>query len=109
MGLVALAVLCTSAAQIVQVFAARHLPPQAGLLQTVRHPLVWLAYLLLGVGLLFWLMALTTVDVSQAYPLFAIGFVITLLFARFGLGDVVPSRSWIGAGLIVLGGVLCNV
>ncbi len=108
MGLVALAVLCTSAAQIVQVYAARQLPVGARLVQTLGHPLVWLSYLLLACSLVFWLVALTELDVSQTYPLFAIGFVLTLLYARFGLGDVVPVRSWAGAVLIVAGGVLCN-
>lgn len=106
--LVALAVLCTSASQIVQALAARRLPTHSGVVQTLSNPLVWLAYALLGLGLLFWLIALTAVDVSQTYPLFALGFVLTMLFARFGLGDVVPFRAWCGATLIVAGGLLCN-
>jgi len=107
-ALVALAVLCTSASQIVQVYAARRLPAAAGLGQALRHPLVWLAYILLGLSLVFWLIALTALDVSQTYPLFAIGFVITMLYARFGFGDAVPMRAWCGALLIVAGGLLCS-
>ena len=108
MWLVAFAVLCTAVSQIVQVYAARQLPAQAGLVRTLTQPLVWLAFALLGVGLVFWLIALTELEVSRTYPLFALGFVSTLLFARFGFGEAVSARSWCGAGLIVLGGLLCN-
>lgn len=107
-GLVALAVLCTSASQVVQALAARRLPEHASLASTLSHPLVWLAYGFLAVGLVFWLVALTELEVSQTYPLFALGFVLTMLFARFGLGESVRPRAWFGACLIVLGGLLCN-
>ncbi len=106
--LVVVAVLCTSAAQIAQVFAARQLPAEAGLLRTLLQPFVLLAYALLALGLVFWLIALTELEVSQTYPLFALGFVLTMLFARFGLGNPVHPRAWCGAALIVSGGLLCN-
>ena len=108
MALVAVAVLCTSASQIIQAIAARRLPARAGLWRTLSHPLVVAAYALLGVGLVFWLIALTELEVSQTYPLFALGFVLTMLFARFGLGDRVRPRAWFGALLIVVGGLLCS-
>lgn len=107
--LVAVAVLCTAASQIVQALAARRLPAEAGMKSMLLEPLVVLAYALLGVGLIFWLIALTQFPVSQTYPLFALGFVITMLFARFGFGESVSTRAWCGAVLIVVGGALCNL
>lgn len=118
--LVALAVLCTATAQFVQALAARRLNRAAADTSSdqtnrgqwtlmFKEPLVFVAYLLLGVGLVFWLIALTELDVSQTYPLFALAFVATMLFARFGLGEAISPRGWAGAALIVAGGVLCNL
>ena len=109
MWLVVAAVVCTATSQIVQAFAARRLVHKPGVMAMLREPLVLLAYALLGVGLLFWLVALTEFDVSRTYPLFALGFVATMLFARFGFGETVTLRSWAGCALIVLGGALCNL
>ena len=75
----------------------------------LKEPLVYAAYGLLGLGLVFWLVALTELEVSHTYPLFALGFVLTMLFARFGLGEAVSRRGWFGALLIVAGGLLCNL
>lgn len=107
MWLVAVAVLCASASQIVQVYAARGLPVGAGLVALLSQPLVLLAYLLLGLSLMCWLVALTQLELSRTYPLFALGYVSTMLFARFGLREVVPVKAWFGAALIVAGGALC--
>jgi len=109
MGLVVVAVVCTATSQIVQALAARRLVNKPGVVAMLCEPLVLLAYVLLGVGLLFWLVALTELEVSRTYPLFALGFVATMLFARFGLGEEVTLRGWIGSALIVLGGALCNL
>lgn len=109
MLLVAVAVLCTASSQVVQALVARRLTEPTSLVGMLREPLVLLAYLLLGVGLVFWLIALTEVEVSRTYPLFAVGFVATMLFARFGLGESIGPRAWAGAALIVVGGAVCNL
>ncbi len=79
------------------------------MLSALKEPRVLLAYALLGIGLLFWLIALTELDISATYPVFAMGFVLTMLVARFGLGETVRGRGWFGAALIVVGSVLCNL
>ena len=109
MALVVLAVACTSLSQIFQALAARRIPAQASLFTTFSHPLVLLAYASLGLGLLCWLIALTELDVSQTYPLFALGFVATMLMARFGFKEPVSGRAWFGALLIAVGGAICNL
>jgi drug/metabolite transporter (DMT)-like permease len=105
---VAIAICATSASQIVQVLAARRLDTQASLIVTLKHPLVLLAYGLLGFGLVAWLLALMRLDISRTYPLFALGFVAVMLVARYGFKEQVGLRAWFGATLIVLGGVLCS-
>lgn len=106
---VALAVLATSASQVVQALAARRLPQELPLLKMLLSPLVLTAYALLGIGLVFWLVGLTQLELSRTYPLFALSFVVVMSFARFGLGEQIGPRAWLGAALIVAGCVLCNL
>lgn len=56
-----------------------------------------------GFSLLIWLMALSRVDVSLAYPMLAIGYVINALAAQHFLGEVVSTQRWLAIGVIVLG------
>lgn len=59
--------------------------------------------LFLGVGLLFWLLVLTKVELSLAYPLLSINYVIILLGARYLFGESIPIRRWIGVTFILIG------
>ncbi len=60
-------------------------------------------FLSIGVGAVFWLAALSRADLSWAYPLLAMGYVITLVMAPMILREQVPSIRWIGTILIVMG------
>ena len=106
---VALAVLATSGSQVVQALAARRLPEELPLLKMLLSPLVLTAYALLAIGLVFWLVGLTQLELSRTYPLFALSFVVVMSFARLGLGEQIGRRAWLGALLIVAGCVLCNL
>lgn len=106
---VALAVLATSGSQVMQALAARRLPANVPLLKMLLSPWVLTAYGLLALGLVFWLLGLTQLEISRTYPLFALSFVVVMSFARFGLKETVSGRAWLGAGLIVGGCVLCNL
>ena len=55
-------------------------------------------------SVVFWLWVLSKTDVSQAYPLASLGFLLTAVFAYFVLGESLgPSR--ITGTLLVLAGV----
>lgn len=63
--------------------------------------------LFLGAGLIFWMFVLTKVELSLAYPLLSINYVIILLGARYWFGEAIPVRRWVGVMLILAGiGVL---
>jgi len=55
----------------------------------------------LSVGL--WLSVLSKVNVSQAYPCAALGFVLTMLGGHFLLGEVISISRLLGLALIVFG------
>lgn len=54
-------------------------------------------------SLLIWLMALSRVNVSLAYPMLAIGYVINALAAQHFLNETISMQRWIALGVITLG------
>ena len=71
---------------------------------SVRQPLPLRSTLGLSVApLLIWLMALSRVDVTLAYPMLAIGYVINAFAAQHFLNEPVSMQRWIAIGVIVLG------
>jgi drug/metabolite transporter (DMT)-like permease len=64
------------------------------------------ALALLIAGFVFWMMSLSRLDLSYAYPVACSSAVIVILFSVLFLGEAVSIRSWCGTVLIVLGTVL---
>jgi drug/metabolite transporter (DMT)-like permease len=73
-------------------------------LAMLTAPKVWLGLMCYGLGALVWLRVLTLMDVSQAYPFVALGFVLTMLLGFLLLGEAPHPTRLLGAALI-LGGV----
>ena len=63
-------------------------------------------FVLLFGGSLFWLAVISRVNLSIAYPLLAIGYVLTTIWALVFLKEAVPSSRWLGIGAIIIGIVL---
>ncbi|WP_137896560.1 EamA family transporter [Ramlibacter sp. 2FC] len=73
-------------------------------LQALASPLVWAGLLLYGLSVPLWLWVLSRLDVSLAYPMVSLGFVVTLAVGVLFLGE---PFSWLrGAGCaLILAGV----
>ena len=84
-GPVVLAALSSTAARVVQV------------------PQVWIGFGFIGCGALLWLAAISRVDLSWAYPILSLGYLLVLVFSRIILGEPVSPIRWIGTAVIVLG------
>jgi len=69
-------------------------------------PSLWYAIFAYGLSLIVWLIGLSRVPVSQAYPLLSLGYVINLGLAWWLLGEVPNVQRVAGVGVIVLGVVL---
>lgn len=50
-----------------------------------------------------WLVVLSRVPISFAYPFAGLVYVFTTVFSRFVLGESVPLARWLGIGLIIAG------
>ena len=56
-----------------------------------------------AVSLVVWIMALSRVEVSVAYPMLSIGFALNALLAWWLLGEAVTPARMLGVGVIIVG------
>jgi len=56
-----------------------------------------------GISLIVWIIGLSRVPVSIAYPMLSLGYVINAVAAHYLLGESVSTARWLGIGFIVLG------
>jgi len=76
------------------------------LLSAFRSPLVWLGFVFYGIGALSWIIVLSRLPLSLAYPFLALNFVLIALTSRIFLGEAIPLLRWGGIGLIIAGVLL---
>lgn len=55
------------------------------------------------VSLVVWIMGLSRVPVSVAYPMLSLGYVINAVAAYYLFGEAVSTTRWLGIGFIILG------
>jgi drug/metabolite transporter (DMT)-like permease len=75
-------------------------------LELLSVPSLWFALSAYGLSVIVWLVGLSRVPVSQAYPLLSLGYVINIGLAWWLLGEVPNVQRVAGIGVIVLGVVL---
>ena len=73
------------------------------ILRAAREPRLWLGLFLFGVSALFWLVVLSRVDLSIAYPIVGISYILIVLFARLFLNEHVPLLRWVGVVVVAAG------
>jgi len=107
----ALAVLCVMLSAAAQLAMKVGMAPPAGsgvgntYLHALTSPWVWAGMGLYGLSAVAWLWVLSRLDVSLAYPLVSLGFVLTMAAGVLWLGE---PWSWQRAGgaLLIVAGVL---
>jgi len=55
-----------------------------------------------------WILALSRVDVSIAYPMLSIGYVVNALAAWSLLGEALTTQRVVGIGIIIVGVVVLS-
>jgi drug/metabolite transporter (DMT)-like permease len=75
-------------------------------LTLITVPSLWFALAAYGLSVVVWLVGLSRVPVSQAYPLLSMGYVINVGLAWWLLGEVPNLQRVVGIGVIVAGVVL---
>ena len=56
-----------------------------------------------AISLVVWIMALSRVPVSIAYPMLSIGYVVNALVAWLWFGEALAAQKMLGLGFIILG------
>lgn len=72
----------------------------------VTHPRILAGFGLFGIGAVFWLAALSRVNLSWAYPMLSLGYILVLLFSMLVLKETIAPLRWAGVALICAGVVL---
>ena len=85
--------------------SATNLPaePVGRLLLVLRSPWVLLGLMMYGIGALSWVLVLSRLDLSIAYPFLALNFVLVALISWLLLGESIPGLRWVGIGCICVG------
>jgi multidrug transporter EmrE-like cation transporter len=55
------------------------------------------------VSLFVWILGLSRVPVSIAYPLLSVGYIVNAIAAHYLFGEAVTASRWLGIGCIVVG------
>ncbi|MCC6869428.1 MAG: EamA family transporter [Burkholderiales bacterium] len=55
------------------------------------------------VSLVVWIIGLSRVPVSVAYPMLSLGYVLNAIAAYYLFGEVVSTAKWLGIGCIIVG------
>ena len=59
-------------------------------------------------SVVIWIVALSRVEVSIAYPMLSIGYVVNALLAWWLFGEDVNAQRWLGIGVIILGVIIIS-
>ena len=81
---------------------------QRSALEMLSVPSLWYALCAYGLSVIVWLVGLSRVPVSQAYPLLSLGYVINIGLAWWLLGEVPNGQRVAGIAIIVVGVVLVS-
>jgi len=73
------------------------------ILLILRSPLVLAGLVLYGAGALAWIVVLSRLNLSYAYPFLALNFILIAVVSRVVLGEVIPTMRWVGLALICVG------
>lgn len=85
-------------------FTVRNIPLIGTRLALEPHILGGLACYVISV--VVWIMALSRVEVSIAYPMLSIGYVVNAVAAWYLFGEAVTGARLLGIGLIIIGVVI---
>lgn len=74
----------------------------------IRSPMVLTGLFLYFISAVIWLVILSTVDLSFAYPFIGLSYVIVLVLSKFILKEEVNPIRWAGAFIITVGVVIIS-
>ena len=71
--------------------------------RAAKEPRLWLGLALFGISAVFWLVVLSRVPLSIAYPVVGLSYIVVVAISRVFLHEHVPPLRWAGALVVALG------
>ena len=110
-GLVLTGVLLNAVAQLALKAGVREMGPIAlSLNQAVptatrlaSEPYLWGGLACYGVSVVVWILALSRVEVSIAYPMLSLGYVVNAFAAYWLFGEALSPQKLVAIGIIIIG------
>ena len=75
----------------------------AKILPMVFQPYVFFGIMCFGVSSIFWLVVLSRIDLSMAYPLVSVAYVVVAIFSYYVFKENVSLLRWLGIITICFG------
>jgi multidrug transporter EmrE-like cation transporter len=72
-------------------------------LKLMAEPWLWVGLFCYGISVVVWILALSRVDVSIAYPMLSIGYIVNAIAAWYLLGEALGPERITGIGIITVG------
>ena len=72
-------------------------------MRLIKEPWLWVGLSCYGISVIVWILALSRVDVSIAYPMLSIGYVVNAFAAWALFGEVLNINRALGIGVIIVG------
>ena len=83
--------------------------PAQTVTRALKEPRLWAGLFLFGISAIFWLVVLSRVPLSLAYPFVGLSYVVVVAFARFFLHEQVPALRWVCVLVVALGIVIVGL
>ncbi len=93
----------TAMDQIGRIGSAQVTAAGSTIVKAIKTPRLWIGLSLFGISALFWLVVLSRVPLSLAYPMVGISYILIVAFARLFLGESVPPLRWVGVAIVAAG------
>ena len=77
--------------------------------RAAKEPRLWIGLFLFGLSAVFWLVVLSRVSLSIAYPFASLSYVGIVLLERYVMNEPVPPLRWAGVAIISAGIVLVGL
>lgn len=77
--------------------------PLSAAARVARQPLVWTGLALYAVSAVFWLVVLSRIPLSVAYPFVGMSYIVVVALAQFLLHENVPALRWVGVVVVAIG------
>ena len=77
--------------------------PVSTITRVAKEPKLWIGLTIFGLSSVFWLVVLSRVDLTVAYPMVGLSYIVVVAMGRFLFHEHVPALRWVGVSVIALG------